>query len=191
MRIPRLVTSLAIAVPLVLLAGCANETTPETTPTTPAPPTAVPTSPAPTPSGDGSGTDPSEPTCETIVPAGVVDEFQKVGWSAQPQPFRIGGIEIPGGIQCTWGDYSVATDHVQIFGWAPIEDAQIERAQSELIGSGWRREEGEDGFYVTESADTVIAPDENGYGFTYFFSDTWVTMADTKQGLVLVEWPPR
>ncbi|QEW03468.1 hypothetical protein [Microbacterium lushaniae] len=190
MRIPRLVTSLAIAVPLVLLAGCANENTPQTTPTTPGPPTSVPTSPAPTPSGDGADVDPTEPTCETIVPAGVVAEFEKVGWSAQAQPFRIGGIEIPGGIQCTWGDYSVATDHVQIYGWAPIEDAQIQRAQSELIGSGWRREEGEGGFYVTESTDTVIAPDENGYGFTYFFSDAWVTMADTKQGLVLVEWPP-
>ena len=45
------------------------------------------------------------------------------------------------------------------------------------------------GVYVTESPSTVIAPDENGYGITYLFADGQVTVADTKQGLLLIEWP--
>ena len=54
---------------------------------------------------------------------------------------------------------------------------------------GWLRESGADGVYVTESPETTIAADENGYGMTYLFGDGWVMLADTKQGLVLIEWP--
>lgn len=187
MKFLRPAAVVALALSLTALAACSTPNAPETTPTTPPPPTAVPTSPAPTPSGDAA--DPGEPSCETIIPAATVADFEKVGWTAQADVFRIGGTEVAGGIQCTWGDYSVATDHVQIFGWAPIGRAQAEEAQSELLRTGWRREEGEGGFYVTESPETAIAPDEDGYGLTYFFGDGWVTLADTKQTLVLVEWP--
>lgn len=191
MTAPRWAVAAALALPVLLLAACANGNTPETTPTTPSPATAVPTSPAPTPSGDASGVPGDEPTCETIIPASIVADYEEVGWTAQAEAFRIGGIEIPGGIQCTWGDYSVATDHVAIYGWAPIDAAQQDEAQTELLRSGWRREEGDGGFYITESAETAIAPDEDGYGFTYFFGDGWVTFADTKQSTILVEWPTR
>lgn len=180
----------ALLLPVLLLAACSSPDTPQTTPTTPAPGTAVPTSPAPTPS-DGDAAPSDEPTCETILPAATVADFEDQGWTARAEPFRIGTIEIAEGIQCTWGDYSVATDHVQVYGWAPLAADEVDDAQSELLDSGWRREEGEDGVYITESAETVMAPDDNGYGFTYFFGDGFVTLADTKQTLVLVEWPPR
>ena len=41
---------------------------------------------------------------------------------------------------------------------------------------------------VTESADTTVATDDEGYGLTYLFGDGWVKYADTKQGLLLVTW---
>jgi hypothetical protein len=190
MRVARVAAAAALVLPLVLLVSCAGREAPETTPTTPAPGTAVPTSPAPTPS-DGLAAPPDDPTCETIIPASTVADFEEVGWTAQATTFRIGAIEITDGIQCTWGDYSVATDHVQVFGWAPLDDAEVDEAQAELVRSGWRREEGDDGVYITESAETAMAPDEDGYGFTYFFGEGFVTLADTKQSLLLVEWPPR
>jgi hypothetical protein len=189
MKILRPAAIVALVVPLMLIAACSTPDTPEVTPTTPPPVTTAPSSPAPTPSGGGAGANPDEPTCETIIPAATVADFEEAGWTVQADVFRIGGLEIADGIECTWGDFSVATDHVQIYGWAPIDRPQADAAQAELLRSGWRREEGEGGFYITESTETAIAPDEDGYGLTYFFGDGWVTLADTKQTLVLVEWP--
>ena len=36
---------------------------------------------------------------------------------------------------------------------------------------------------------TAIATDDEGYGMTYLFTPGQVTVADTKQGLLLIEWP--
>jgi hypothetical protein len=33
-----------------------------------------------------------------------------------------------------------------------------------------------------------MGTDEDGYGMTYLFGDGWVTLSDTKQGLLLVTW---
>ena len=71
-------------------------------------------------------------------------------------------MALPDGIQCVWGDFSTATDHVQIFGWAPITQAQAETAASELVAEGWTREESDEGVYVTENPETAIAVDEDG-----------------------------
>jgi hypothetical protein len=49
-------------------------------------------------------------------------------------------------------------------------------------------EEVPEGLIVTESADTTVATDDQGYGLTYLFGDGWVKHADTKQGLLLVTW---
>ncbi len=187
----RLGAGLILAAGALALTACAQPAAPETVPTTPPPATAVPTSPAPTPSEGSEESPAAEPACETIIPESTVEVFESEGWTARADSFRVGAIEIPAGIQCTWGDYSVATDHVQVFGWAPLEAAEVGRAEAELLQSGWTREEGDGGFYITESAETVLAPDDEGYGFTYFFGDGFVTLADTKQSLLLVEWPPR
>ncbi|TDN92581.1 hypothetical protein [Microbacterium sp. BK668] len=98
-------------------------------------------------------------------------------------------MEIPDGVQCIWGDFSTASDQVQIFGWAPISEDLAESAESELVGQGWRREDSPEGVYVTENPDTAVSVDEEGYGLTYLFGDGWVKYADTKQGILLVEWP--
>lgn len=132
----------------------------------------------------------ADPTCETIIPAEVVDQFESVGWSAEPEEFRIGATVVPEGIQCVWGDYSVATDHVQIFGWAPLDAETAATLQAELETQGWIREEQDGAVFLTEDPAYAIATDDQGYGMTYGFGDGWVTLADTKQSLVLVSWPP-
>ena len=57
-----------------------------------------------------------------------------------------------------------------------------------LVAQGWKVEETPEGLFVTESADTTVATDDQGYGLTYLFGDGWVKYADTKQGLLLVTW---
>lgn len=152
-------------------------------------PTPVATSPSPTPEVTESAAPVEEPKCDTIIPAQIVEDFESVGWKAQATPFRIGADEVDGGIQCIWGDFTVATDHVQIFGWAPISSDDADAAQAELAASGWRVEQTPDGTIVTESAATTMTTDDAGYGLTYLFGDGWVKYADTKQGLLLIVWP--
>lgn len=179
--------TLTVLAAAAVLAACsappASEHTPEpTVAESTAPPLSTP---EPSPSVTAAG----ESTCESILLPETVADLEGYGWTAQETPFYAGAVELTGGIHCTWGDYTVASDHVQIYGWAPITDAQSETAQQELLSSGWTREDSADGIYITESADTAIATDGEGYGITYLFGDGWVTISDTKQGLVLIEPP--
>jgi hypothetical protein len=103
--------------------------------------------------------------------------------------FRIGERTIDDGISCIWGDYSVASDNVQIFGWAPISEADADSARTELLAAGWRAVDDPSGDYITEDPNTAVSTDDQGYGLTYEFGDGWVIMADTKQSLVLIEPP--
>ena len=63
--------------------------------------------------------------------------------------------------------------------------------QQTLVDQGWVRESRRDGVYITESPETAIAKDDQGYGMTYLFGDGWVTIADTKQGLRAHRVAPR
>lgn len=187
----RLGITVTVALLAVALSAC-SPTPPSPTPevTTPpaaaAPADAVGSSPSPEP-----GPDTTEPTCETIIPRTTEADFRSLGWTVQVETFRIGATEIPGGIQCKWGDNSVASDRIQMFGWAPIDQATAQKGERDLLSAGWSREEGADGtVYVTENPDWAIGKDADGYGITYLFGDGWVKVADTKQSLILVEWPP-
>ena len=89
-----------------------------------------------------------------------------------------------------WADFEgPAGDHLQIFGWAPIAEEQAADAQASMVAQGWIREDSTEGVYITEPKETTIAVDEEGYGMTYLFAAGWVKLADTKQGLLLIEWP--
>jgi hypothetical protein len=178
--------ALVLASTVVMAAGCSPASDDAGTATTPTP---AATSPTPTPSVTESAAPVEEPKCDTIIPAQTVADFESVGWTAQASSFRIGATEVEGGIQCIWGDFTVATDHVQIYGWAPISDEDAEAGQQELVTSGWRLETTPEGTIVTESTDTAITTDDAGYGLTYLFGDGWVKYADTRQGLLLVVWP--
>jgi hypothetical protein len=188
--LPVLVGVAAVA---IALAGCAQDAPTAPAPSTPPPATEQPQGADPQGDEQGGQQTPepaADPTCETIIPAEVVDQFESVGWSAEPEEFRIGATVVPEGIQCVWGDYSVATDHVQIFGWAPLDAETAATLQAELETQGWIREEQDGAVFLTEDPAYAIATDDQGYGMTYGFGDGWVTLADTKQSLVLVSWPP-
>ncbi|MDZ8202027.1 hypothetical protein RZO50_10915 [Microbacterium sp. SSW1-59] len=181
----------ALTVATLALAACSAA--PEPAVTEEALPSPNATSPAPTvtsePTKDPEPVSVGVPTCEGIIPDSLIAEFEAEGWSFEEDSFRVGGLEIAEGVQCLWGDFTIASDHVQLFGWAPITSEESGIAQADLVAAGWRSETDDRGVIVTESADTTVATDDEGYGLTYLFGDGWVKYADTKQSLVLVEWP--
>jgi hypothetical protein len=175
-----------LAASVLLLVGCApaaDAPAPTSTASVIAPSSPAATSSTPTPDADAT------PTCETLILPEVVESLTAQGWTAETDTFRIGATEVPDGLWCVWGDYSVASDHVQIYGWAPVDETTARTARETLISSGWRVVPDSSGDFVTESADTVLAPDDEGYGMTYRFGDGWVTVSDTKQGLLLIQRP--
>jgi len=178
----------AIVLTSLTLAGCSSPT-PDAT-AAPVAPTggATPTSPSPTVSEEPEAA--GDPTCETIIPTSMTDDFTSLGWTVSVEPFRIGTIELDGGIQCKWGDQKVTTDRVQLFGWAPIDEADAAKAEKELVAAGWRREYDTSGTYISENPSWVGGRgDADGYGITYLFGDGWVKVADTRQSLILVNGP--
>ena len=185
--IPLIGASLVVAAAMLVATGCSSPT--DTAPGAGGTPTPFATSPEPTPEATASATPAGDPQCDTIIPASTVADFDSVGWTVRAETFRIGELEIPEGVQCIWGDFTTATDHVQIFGWAPISEEDAAEAEDQLVAMKWRVEETPEGTIVTESAETTVATDAEGYGLTYLFGDGWVKYADTKQGLLLVVWP--
>jgi len=180
----------AVTVSLILLlAACSSPAEPAETP----PPTDSAAEPAPDPAASEAPSDepeePEDPTCETIVSQGTIDGLTDAGWTVEEEEFRIGADPIEGGIQCFWADYSVASDHGQLYAWAPMDDAQATEAQEYLVEQGWIRESGSEGIYLTEDPAFALNLDEDGYGMTYLFGDGWVILADTKQGLILINRP--
>ena len=175
----------------VVLTACAPGSSTNPDPTG-APPDSLPAEPSGatptgTPDPDANAAD---PTCETIIPGTTATDFLSIGWTSQSEPFRIGATEVSGGILCKWSDGSATADRVQMFGWAPIDDAAASTAVRDLTGSGWKREEGENGqVYITENPEWLGGRGVDGYGITYLFGDGWVKVADTKQSLVLIDWP--
>ena len=184
---------LGVAAVLVLsalvLSACAESGSPDPEPTTNAT-TPAPAAPESTPTTEPGPASTPDPTCETLIGEAVVADFDSVGWTVRAEPFYIGSLEVPDGLRCVWANFdSPAGDHGQMFGWAEISDEDAAAAQEELVAQGWLREEAPEGVYITESPETAIAADENGYGMTYLFSGGTVKFADTKQGILLIEWP--
>ncbi|SIR47982.1 hypothetical protein [Microbacterium sp. RURRCA19A] len=167
-----------------------------------APTAAAPASPSAAPTGDDAASpatsptvapdaETADPTCETIILSSTAADFESIGWKAQSEPFRVGATEVPDGILCKWSDGSATAGTVQMFGWAPIDATAAEKAENDLVDSGWKREEGTgDEVYITENPDWLAGRGADGYGITYLFGDGWVKVADTKQSLVLIDWPP-
>jgi hypothetical protein len=186
--IPR-ITSAAAATLLLLVAltACAGPSSPA--------PSASPqaTDPGPQASVEPVATpEPTAPstelTCESMISAGTVDALTDAGWTAQPKDFVIGDITMTDGLLCFWADYEVASDHGQLYGWSAMSASDAADAQITLLASGWTREDSAEGIYITEDPQYSMGTDDAGYGMTYLFGDGWVKFADTKQGLILIEW---
>ncbi len=122
-------------------------------------------------------------TCESILPESLVAEFTDYGQVAIEEPFSFGDPQttaVPDGIMCTWGNPQVPTDHgVQLFGWAPLDQAGREKWAAFLAEQGWQRSEGDGYEYFSD-------PFEGPEGVTYAFGDGHVILANTKQGVTLV-----
>jgi hypothetical protein len=172
---------------LAALTACAAPAAPAPAPTpeviTPTPSSGTDTAASPEPSAT-----PTEFTCESMISAGTVAALTEAGWTAKPKEFVAGGVELTEGLLCFWADYSVASDHGQLYGWAALGGEAAAEAQAGLLAEGWKREDGPDGTYITEDPRYSMGTDEEGYGMTYLFGDGWVRFADTRQGLILIEW---
>ncbi|WP_144877411.1 hypothetical protein [Microbacterium sp. 1.5R] len=155
------------------------------TPDAPTPTSSASAEPAatPTPTADAA-----EPACDTIISPGTVDALSQQGWTFEEKEFLIGDVSLPDGLLCFWADYSVPSDHGQLYGWSTISPDDASRAQTALLSEGWTREDGTDGIYFTEDPQRAMGTDEDGYGMTYLFGDGWVKFADTRQGLILIDW---
>ena len=185
---PRIMSAAAGVLLLVaaLSACAAPEPGPSSTPD------AGDTRPSQSPAPPSSPTTPAaeeELTCESMISDGTVTELADAGWTAETKEFVAGGVELTEGLLCFWADYSVGSDHGQLYGWSAIDGADAATAQAALLAEGWKREDGPDGVYFTEDAQYAMGTDEDGYGMTYLFGDGWVRLADTRQGLILIEWP--
>ncbi len=182
----RALAAVCAAAALLVTAGCTA------TPATPATPgaSATPSPSISTIRPSASTTTDAAPTCLTLLDARTVRALQSAGWQARQDPFRLGSAEVPGGLECTWGDFSIPSDNVQVFGWAPISESAAQTAQRALLDQGWRRLDQGGRTYFTEDPANSMHLDADGFGFTYLFGDGWVKASDTKQGLLLVVWPP-
>lgn len=170
----------------VVLAGCAGAPDASPSPTrTPKPTPTAAAQPVETPVTETPAT---EPTCDTIVSAGTVQALTDQGWTFEEKEFVVGDVTLTDGLLCFWADYTVASDHGQLYGWSAISADQATEAQTSLLEQGWMREDGPDGVYITENPQFSMGTDEDGYGMTYLFGDGWVKFADTRQSLVLIEW---
>lgn len=190
-RLARFAVVAVIGATVMFTASCASNAEPEPEPS--ASPPAVDTGAAPTPVAttvpDAPAEEPAtEPvTCENLISADTVTELESERWTHQEESFVIGTVAPADGIRCMWGDASVGTG--VIFGWAPLTADEAAAAQALLEDDGWIREGGDGTVYYTEDPMQALTVDENGYGMTYEFGDDWVTLSDTKQGLLLIERP--
>ncbi|GAA5149391.1 hypothetical protein GCM10025768_12540 [Microbacterium pseudoresistens] len=156
----------------------------------PGPPESTPSStPAdagtPSPAGDAS----AMPTCDTLIGASTVAVLTNQGWTARQSDFAFGPDIVPGGLQCLWADASTASDNGLLYGWAPLSAEDAASAQETLLSQGWVKEDAASGVYITADPQFAMGKDDDGYGMTYLFGDGWVTVSDTKQGLLLIDRP--
>lgn len=185
----RLVLAVISFAATAALASCsASEPEPEATVAAPEPTVAVE---EPVDKTDDEPEPIPNPTCEGLLSASVVSDFEGLNWTPREEPLRVGERIVDGGIICYWADYDgPGTDNIQAYGWAPLGEHTDGELQRTLAVEGWIREEGPEGTYLTEDPSMALQTDADGYGMTYLFTDTAILVSDTKQGLVLIEWPP-
>lgn len=192
-RRPRRILGAALLTAFVAVVTACAPTTSGPPPATPGsqPTGAVePTTPSPGPEETVGAVDPQDVTCEMLLEPELVEDLTSRDWTPREDPFYIGDLQLLDGTACTWGDFTAESgDNLLLFAWSPITAEERTTAIAALQAEGWTAEEGSEGMYVTEDPAEAIAVDDEGYGMTYLFGDGWVTLSDTKQGLVLIQRP--
>lgn len=188
-RPARTVVAAAVTALALLTVSCSPAEAPAAQDPTPQAPVETPAgeAPASTPEPTETAVPAEDVTCETLVLPETVATFTEAGWTPKEEPFLIGEREMPGGIRCMWADFSVESNDMMVLAWAPVAADDAAAIEAELVAEGWKREEDADGVLVTEPNPLTV--DDDGYGFTYRFGDGWVTLADWKANLVLIEQP--
>ena len=184
----RLLAAAALLATAALTSACAG---PEPTPMGPGaePPSTPAASDSPTPTPIAT-IDPADVTCESMLAADALAEFEESGWTVRQDPFVILDLELPEGTACTWGDFTSPTsDDLVLFGWSPLDADDAAAATESLLAEGWRAEEADGVTLITEDPTFALRTDAEGYGVTYTFGDGWVAVSDTKQGLELITLP--
>lgn len=183
-RLVRVAVGVLGACGVLLLTSCGS-TDGGTAATTPGGDASAPITGSQVDESAGPDTAPADaPTCASILPAETVDAFADVGWTSRQDPFYIGNIAMTDGLQCIWGNPEVASDDVQVYGWAPLDDDLAADVIAELSDQGWERSESDGAVYFT-------TPEDGPGGMAYRLTDDEITVSDTKQGLLLIEWPPQ
>jgi len=192
-RLPRAAfATVALAAAVLLLTACSSSPEPAPSSAAPTAPVAQPEQPAQSPSATPTPEpEPDEVTCASLIDTETTADLEELGWTVREDPFTILDASLDTGLSCTWGDFSEPSGTLVLFGWAPIAADAAVQAQSALLAEGWIRETGADGILITEDPGTAMAVDDDGYGMSYLFGDGWVTLSDTRQGLVLIERPAR
>ncbi|GAA3020299.1 hypothetical protein GCM10010462_02890 [Microbacterium dextranolyticum] len=148
--------------------------------------TTAPAAPVAEPSPSGS---PLDVTCDSIIGDDLRAEFAAQKWTSKKTPFAAGGVTLDDGLLCTWANYAVPSGNLMMFGWAPITSDQAAKMQSGLESKGWLRKDIAGVLYITEDPNQTPTVDADGFGMTYQFGDGWVTVADVKQNLLLIQRP--
>ncbi|MFJ4164610.1 hypothetical protein ACIPY5_03570 [Microbacterium sp. NPDC089698] len=187
--VARVILPLGLAVGVLTAATACAGGTPSPAPSVKPTSDAKSNAPTPTapPTSDVTVTAPASMSCETLIPSDTVAALHKQGWAAMKRDFAFGPDPVPGGIECLWSDPAIASDHGLLYGWAPIAGADAKARQEQLVASGWIREDSDRGVYITADPRASLSQDADGYGMTYLFGPGWVTVSDTKQGLVLID----
>ncbi len=191
-RLPRGVLGTAALAAVLLLTACSAAPAPAPTSVAPTIPAVQPEQPVESP--DATPTTDPEPvdvSCATLIGRETTAELDALGWTVREDPFTVLDLTLDTGLSCTWGDFDEPSGTLVLFGWAPISTDEAARAESALLAEGWIRETDTDGILITEDPGTAMTLDDDGYGMSYLFGDGWVTLSDTRQGLVLIERPAR
>ncbi len=183
------ITALAVVTALAL-AGCSASGAPETAPSVAATASgpAVDGS-APTDSPEPEDEPSIAPTCENIIRSLWSTTSRASGGHRRRISSASARRRSTAASSASGATRAIASDRVQIFGWAPIDDSTAAQAVSDLTAAGWKVEKDSDGTYVTENPDWLNGRGVDGYGLTYLFGDGFVKFADTRQSLLLVDSP--
>ena len=185
----RYLAAAAGSILLAVLAGCSSApetTTPTDVPVQSAAP--VPTATTEEENADDGVFEPEDYTCETLLPAGMLTEFQSLeddGFVLQAdfeeRVRNYGGALVKfadfDGILCQWA-YPSGTEPFD-YAYSPITESDAAAQRAQLVDGGYVEEE-------TERGTLVVNPDTANFPDAYLFIDGYWFYASEREPLELM-----